>query len=142
MKVVINNCFGGFSISKKCAEFMAKKGHKQAKAELDKWKKDNEDIQYFLETGRWRNSKVRENLHIDAKYRGEAKFYGYGYVKGFSNGYKRDDSILVEAVEILKKEANGEHASLKVIEIPDGVEYTIEEYDGSEHIAEKHNTWS
>jgi hypothetical protein len=35
MKVVINVCFGGFSISKKAAEFMAEKGSEQAKAELE-----------------------------------------------------------------------------------------------------------
>jgi hypothetical protein len=30
---------------------------------------------------------------------------------------------------------------LEIVEIPDDVEYTIEEYDGLEHIAEKHRTW-
>jgi len=28
-----------------------------------------------------------------------------------------------------------------VLEIPDDVEFTIEDYDGSEHIAETHRTW-
>jgi len=30
---------------------------------------------------------------------------------------------------------------LRIIEIPDGVEWQIEEYDGDEWIAEKHRTW-
>jgi len=38
--------------------------------------------------------------------------------------------------------ADGDHAELKVVEIPDDVEYLIEEYDGLEHIAEAHRTWS
>ncbi len=31
--------------------------------------------------------------------------------------------------------------ALKIVEIPAGTEYTIEEYDGIEHIAQVHNTW-
>lgn len=88
-KVVINNCFGGFGLSK------------EAYAELGiPW--DN---------------------------------YGYEYNE------KRDDPKLVEVVEKLGDKANGSHARLKIVEIPDDVEYTIEEYDGREHIAESHRTW-
>ena len=54
----------------------------------------------------------------------------------------RHDPLLVECVEKLGKKAWGQHAELKVVEIPDGVEYSIEEYDGREHVAERHRTWS
>ena len=54
----------------------------------------------------------------------------------------RDDPELVQVVEELGDEANGIHAKLAVVEIPDGVEWQIEEYDGMEWIAEKHRTWS
>ena len=36
MKVVINRCFGGFSISKKAAQFMSERGNAQAQAEVNK----------------------------------------------------------------------------------------------------------
>jgi hypothetical protein len=39
------------------------------------------------------------------------------------------------------KQSWGAYSQLKVVEIPDGVEWEIAEYDGSEHIAEKHRTW-
>jgi hypothetical protein len=48
---------------------------------------------------------------------------------------------LVQVIEELGEEANGSHAKLEVIEIPDGVEYTIDEYDGIESIHEKHRSW-
>ena len=54
---------------------------------------------------------------------------------------ERHDPALVQAVEELGNNANGAHAELAVVEIPDGIDYIIEEYDGIEHIAEKHRTW-
>ena len=55
---------------------------------------------------------------------------------------KRDDPLLVQVVEELGDAANGQYARLRVVEIPADVEWTIEEYDGYEHIAEEHRTWS
>ena len=54
----------------------------------------------------------------------------------------RADPFLVEVVKELGEAANGEYASLKVVEIPDDVEWEISEYDGAEWIAECHRTWS
>lgn len=48
---------------------------------------------------------------------------------------------LVEVVKILGKKANGWMTELKIVKIPDDVEYIIEKYNGMEHIAEKHRTW-
>ena len=54
----------------------------------------------------------------------------------------RDDPDLVEIVEQLGQKANGNFAQLKIVEIPDGVSWYVSEYDGLEHIAERHRTWS
>ena len=54
---------------------------------------------------------------------------------------KRNDPILVEIVEQLGEAANEYLAELKVVEIPDDVQWTVEEYDGAEWVAEKHRTW-
>ena len=58
-----------------------------------------------------------------------------------SDELKRDNLKLVKIVEQLGSRANDEHAELKIVEIPDNVEYIIEEYDGSEWVAEAHRTW-
>jgi hypothetical protein len=110
MKVVLNNCFGGFSISREAAEFMAARGNELAKTELDE-------------------SSIK------------CKWYGYGYTSDCSDGYSRTDPDLIAAVEILGDKANGRHAKLKVVEIPDNIEYDIESYDGAESIHEKHKSW-
>ena len=49
---------------------------------------------------------------------------------------------LISVIEKLGSQANGDHSELKIVEIPDDVEYTIEEYDGQEWVAEAHRTWS
>jgi len=53
----------------------------------------------------------------------------------------RDDVVLVQIVEQLAEHANTRYSELKIVEIPDGVEWHISEYDGIEHIAENHRTW-
>lgn len=53
----------------------------------------------------------------------------------------RSDPQLVAAVEKLGEKASGRCASLRVIEVPDDVDVTLEEYDGMEWIAEVHRTW-
>lgn len=57
------------------------------------------------------------------------------------NTRNRTDPKLVECVELLGSRANGEYAELKVVEIPDDVEWYIREYDGMEEVHEKHRIW-
>ena len=54
---------------------------------------------------------------------------------------QRDDIFLVQVVESLKDEANGKWSQLKIVEIPSHIEWSIQEYDGAEWVAEKHRTW-
>jgi hypothetical protein len=54
----------------------------------------------------------------------------------------RSDPHLVQTVLELGEAANGRYADLKVVTIPDDVEWTICEYDGCEWVAEAHRTWS
>jgi hypothetical protein len=36
---------------------------------------------------------------------------------------------------------SGKFADLKIVKIPDGSKWEIEEYDGLEHVSEQHQTW-
>jgi hypothetical protein len=59
---------------------------------------------------------------------------------------ERDDADLIAVVEALGPEKAGDdrYARLKVVEVPMWLQekgWHIEEYDGSEHIAENHQTW-
>lgn len=107
-KIVINDNWGGFCISREAAEYMAQRGHNQAQAELQE------------------PTKV---------------FYGFGFSKSYEDEYKRDDALLIEVVEVLGEKSWGRTASLKIIEIPEEIDWQIEEYDGKEWVAEKHRKW-
>lgn len=148
MKIVVNRCWGGFSISRAAAEWMEKRGHKRAAAELRGWREEKRWVDYFLKHKCWPSGCPKDRrgfLEIDAKYYKEPMFHGYGYVsgRGFGHGgYRRNDKTLVRAVETLGAGiCSGKAAKLEVVEIPDGIGWEIEEYDGREWVSEKHHTW-
>ena len=54
----------------------------------------------------------------------------------------RDCPHLVAMVEEGGTDVDGIYSELKVVDVPDDVNWYIEEYDGMEHVAERHRTWS
>lgn len=91
-KIVINACYGGFSLSKEAIE----------------------------------SYQVRTGTEIGM----------------FGSDVPRDNPVLVAIVEEMGRRAAGGYAQLKVVEIPVDVEWTVEQHDGREWIAEKHRTWN
>ena len=53
----------------------------------------------------------------------------------------RADSALIRTVEELGEESWGRNSQLKIVEVPDGVDWEIEEYDGIERVVEAHRIW-
>lgn len=53
----------------------------------------------------------------------------------------RNDPDLISIIEQMGSNANGRCAALKIVEIPDDVDWVVQEYDGLEWVAEKHRTW-
>lgn len=54
----------------------------------------------------------------------------------------RDCLALIQIVETLGKDSWGDFSELKIVEIPENVNWCICEYDGREWVAERHRTWS
>jgi hypothetical protein len=54
----------------------------------------------------------------------------------------RADKDLIAVIEEMGQSVNGFAADISIVEIPDDVEWHIHEYDGLEHVAENHRTWS
>ena len=53
----------------------------------------------------------------------------------------RNDPALVQVVRELGDAVNGQMARLAIVWIPDEVQWTIENHDGFEYVAEVHRTW-
>lgn len=70
---------------------------------------------------------------------------GYGYASrtefDVHSIESRTNPKLIECIETLGEKANGNCASLKVVDIPDNVNWIINEYDGNETIEEVHRIW-
>ena len=54
----------------------------------------------------------------------------------------RNDPKLVQVVEELGEKADTKYSQLNIVDIPEDVDWDIHEYDGLEHVYEKHRTWS
>ena len=141
MKVVINRCHGGFGLSHEAVmRYYEIKG-------VTVYPEQSQDSWKF-----WTYWTVKPEDRIESKY-GDA-FYAmsledrraYNAAQDAQTvcprEIERHDPALVQVVEEMGNEADGKYADLDVIEIPDGVDYIVEEYDGMEHIAEAHRTWS
>jgi hypothetical protein len=57
------------------------------------------------------------------------------------DAYRSDKRLISAIEEIGVDKASAEFAQLKIVEIPDGIEYEIDDYDGMETIREKHRSW-
>ena len=140
MKIVINRCFGGYGLSHEAVmRYLDLKG-------ITVYPEQGEGTWKF-----WTYWLVKPEDRLEEKE--GADFYAMSiedrqaYNKQYSDetfvdgDIARNDSVLVQVVEELGDVANGEHAELAIVEIPDDVEWEISEYDGSEHVAEKHRVW-
>lgn len=147
MKVVINGCYGGFSLSPKAQRrYVQLKNngtlyfYKQTKysyrdgiSEYEQFNPTSPSDSYFSfallnDLG----PVIQDNDHGCIK---DAKFFN-------DRDLDRDDPVLVQVVEEMGAEANGQCASLDIVEIPDDITWSIKEYDGNEWVAETHRTWS
>ena len=138
MKIVINRVHGGFSLSRKAEVAYLKLKGKRAFF-----------YEHNFEEDIYTRIKEDENPYITFTM---TKDFGKviskaAVVKAFDNHYfydrdvERKDKDLVRVVEELGEEANGRHAELAIVEVPDDVVWAVEEYDGLEWVAEKHRTW-
>jgi hypothetical protein len=139
-EVVINVCYGGFGLSHKATmEYYRRKGIKAYPFVEKRDEKGNFDWDHFIPFNG--NEKAAFVIHYSSKPLNEDGSYDQtAYLDG-GRGIPRDDPDLVDIVKTMGKKSWGKNGQLEIKEIPGDVEWTIEEYDGNEWVAEAHRTW-
>jgi hypothetical protein len=156
MKIVINKCFGGFGLSPLAVKRLAQLNGRDCffyhrGAEIDDFvplpklqqvedKLDGKEIEDPISLSMFDipdfhklYKKACGNKEKNALYEKHALD---------TRPDDRTDPKLIQVVEELGDKASGSCAKLRIIEIPDGVDWEIDEYDGNESIHEKHKSWS
>ena len=108
MKIVINTRSGGFALSDEAFSML-----------LNRKGIEFETVEGNFVTHFYRKGMVDKNE---------------GYLGYHQDELRRDDADLVAVVEALGSKANGDYAELKIVEVPDDVNWYIEDYDGMEHV--------
>ena len=142
MKVILNKCYGGFGCSDACYRLYARK-------------KGIEVYPYRLDTVREKGKgciyKKVEEKDCDGAWESYfRKDFGDSFVDKevdawselvWLNTSHREDPVLIECIEELGEKANGKYSRLEVVEIPDGLDYVIDDYDGIETLHENVRCW-
>lgn len=143
MEIVINSCFGGFGLS--------------PLAELEYLKRKGKTAFFYKQT----KYKHREGVNEYRKVKPEEVdgLFSYTFTKDHGDSFSewpksceeekyydrdipRDDADLVAVVKELGDKASGSCSCLRIVDIPDGISWEIDEYDGMESIHETHRSWS
>lgn len=158
MKIVINDCYGGFSLSPKAVRRLAELDGREcyffsgiAPDGSRQYDKNFPIAEEKITSMFWSAYDIPNPDEVIGK-----SFIGedgtYKVYNALNNKYsltcrptERTDPKLIQVVEELgpdrKTGASGSCAELIVVEIPDGIEWEITEYDGIETVEEVHRSW-
>lgn len=131
MKVAINKCYGGFSVSHEVAVKLKEKGH-PIRLEGEMYRDGSGPVQRFLSN--------KMSYYLDNEDFISVPDCGNLYVVADGWHSHRAHPDLIEAIES-SKDPNGHSSDIRIVEIPDDIEWEIDEYDGVETIREKHRRW-
>lgn len=121
MKIAINRCYGGFRLSHAAT------------------------VRYAEIKGLPLTWEVDESSKINGRTDPEEAFVVHYHVGDeYFNPYDidRTDPALIQTIEEMGDKANSDVSDIRIIEIPDGVSWVLDEYDGIESVHETHRSWS
>ena len=139
MKIVLNGCYGGFSLSYEAMYLY--------------WQAKNKEAYFYADMSTYEGAKKIKFKRVTLSEIPKLKHVFYVYCTTDDQGeildhypeniwrdrdVDRTDPTLVSVVEIIgSKAASGRFASLEIHEIPSGTQYRIDEYDGIEELITK-----
>lgn len=165
MKVVINRCWGGFSLSAtavaRIAELQGRECYffttdykqgldapmipvtleqvEEGPTRMSRMMFSAYDIPNPNEVFAYPDNKTWNEMSMEERQHNSALYEKHSFDTRPS---ERHDPMLVRVVEELGEKSWGTCSELRVVDIPDGTDYEIDEYDGMETIHEKHRSWA
>lgn len=118
MKIAVNKCFGGFTLSDRAHERLIELGVPCFKS----WEEMGENY---------------NGIYIVKA----EPIFGLNYASNLDENENRTNPLLIQVIEELREEASGRFGEVEITEIPDDVDWYISDYDGIETIHEKHRSW-
>jgi hypothetical protein len=120
-KIAVNKCYGGFSVSKEAALKLREKGVKVV----------------------FKGEPYSDGSISDMDEKWGFRIHNEDFGIEHNNYYAwRADPRLIEVIEKLgSAKASGSLSAIEVVNIPDDVEWEIDEYDGIETVHEAHRSW-
>lgn len=136
MKVVINTCYGGFSLSNFAYKELLKRKGKECY--FYEWKLNkgyfridgNPDKHYIVIVSTKDYGEFTEKIEQEHRI-----YYGGGDI--------RTDPDFIAMIEGFgAKKCGGKFSQLKIVEIPDDIDWEISDYNGIETIHVVHRKWN
>lgn len=115
VSVVVNREFGGFDLSEKAVRRYCEINNIELSVESDVYGIVGLNLYYVASPG--------------------------GRVPWSYRDLSRDDPVLVSIVREIGQDAAGNLSRLEIVEIPDDIEWELQECGGIEWVVEKHRRW-
>ena len=129
MRVAINRCFGGFQLSHQAMIKLVERGWR-----VTVYNEDTEPADPSADLVDMSSSEHYRKWHERDSH--------YCFVCGLDKKEIRTNPDIIAVIEELGELANTSVSELKIVEVPDDIEWTIGGYDGLETVQEAHRTWA
>lgn len=134
MEIVINKCWGVFGISREAKLALA---HTNC-PHIKRWKPKD----YYGSSPDWEAMFERDKEDGKSEQMFDVDVMWDDIITDeHSNDQSRTCTFLIDIIKQLGDKANGHYAELKIVEIPDGTNFEIDDYDGMESVDEVHSRW-
>lgn len=147
MKIILNKCYGGFEVSPMGYQLYAKKkGFELYPYILTSDPEFKYDVDnYYYNKVKWEEIRYRSVHYLTKDFGNKIAKKSFKEIQDdyyfWINSKYRTDPTLIEVIEELGDKASGPCGELRIVEIPDDLDYVIDEYDGYERLHQRVQEW-